>query len=142
MLCCIAAIAVIAWIRRVWWFLTLRGHAGERTTLPPRVHRPAPGSTVTSAPGSAVTAAPSRPTPIARGAGRPRLALALVVGGAAWLLGSELAVHGLGLFVFVRDNDVAHILFHGSGPLLMVLGLAVHPALIGRLQLRQLRWHS
>lgn len=134
MLCCIAAVAVIAWIRRVWWFLTLRGDAGEHTTLPPRVSRPAPGSSVITE--------PPQPRPIARRAGRQRLAPALVVIGAAWLVAGEVAVHGLGLFASVYANEVAHVLFHGSGPLLMLLGLAIHPALLGHPQTRQLRWHS
>lgn len=131
MLCCVAAVAVLAWLRRVWHVLTLRGDAGERTTLPPRVSRPAPGATATPEP---------QPRPDAvRRAGRKRLAQTLVVGGAAWLLGTEVAMHGFGLFAFVHDSELLHVLFHGSGPLLMLLGLAVYPAVLGS---RQLRWHS
>lgn len=134
MLCCVAAVAVLAWLRRVWHLLTLRGDAGDRTTLPPQVYRPAPGSTATPE----QPKVQARPVAVRRG-GRKRLAQTLVVGGAAWLLGTEVAMHGFGLFAFVHDSELLHVLFHGSGPVLMLLGLAVYPAVLGT---RQLRWHS
>lgn len=115
----------------MWRLLTLRGDAGERTTLPPQVYRPAPGS--------GVVPEPPQPTAVP-GAGRKWLAQLLVVAGALWLLGSEVAMHTVGLFAFANENELLHVLFHGSGPLLMLIGLSVHPAILGRS--RQLRWHS
>lgn len=135
MLCCVVAVTVFAWVRRLWRLLTLRGNAGEHTTLPPRVYRPAPGSTPEPP-------AAREPRPLAGAGRRQGLAFALVVGGAAWLVLGEVAVHALGLFASVRDDAIVHVVFHGSGPLLMLLGLAVHPALRGRSPTRQLRWHS